>query len=58
MKTERPQTGTWTLIAPDGRTWRSDCPLQCVAAELRERVPDNVALERLHNFIEETDDEA
>ncbi len=62
MQTERPQTGTWTLIAPNGSTWRADCPLRCVAAEQRERVPDGceverAALEHLYNFIEETDDD-
>jgi hypothetical protein len=58
MNTEKPQTGTWTLTSPDGRTWQADCPLRCVSMELRERVPATVALERLKKFIEETDDDA
>ena len=45
--TPKPMQGTWTLIAPDGRTWQADSPLRCVAAEQRERVPASVAVERV-----------
>lgn len=41
------QKGTWTLIAPDGRTWTAETPLACVGKEHRERIPPSVALERI-----------
>lgn len=46
-ETPKPQAGTWTLIAPDGRTWKADSPLRCVAIEQRERVPDHIAMARI-----------
>lgn len=42
-----PQAGTWTLTAPDGRTWTADNPLAVVGREQRERVPASVALQRI-----------
>lgn len=45
--TPKPMVGTWTLTAPDGRTWRDKSPLHCCSAELRERVPADVALARM-----------
>ena len=42
-----PQAGTWTLTAPDGRTWQADSPLRCVSAEMLERVPASVAVARI-----------
>ena len=47
------QAGTWTLIAPDGRTWQADSPLRCVAAEQRERIPAEVALLRLYESLKD-----
>lgn len=47
MKTPKPMPGTWTLTAPDGRTWQADSPLQCCGMESRERVPADVALARI-----------
>lgn len=46
-KTPPPQAGTWTLTAPDGRTWQADSPLKCCGLEQRERVPASVAMARL-----------
>lgn len=43
----RPQAGTWTLTAPDGRQWQADRPLLCCAQEQRERIPPEVALARI-----------
>lgn len=42
-----PLQDLWTLTAPDGRTWQADSPLKCAGKEQRERVPDDVALERV-----------
>lgn len=47
METPKPMQGTWTLTAPDGRTWQADSPLRCAANELRERVPAEVAMQRI-----------
>jgi hypothetical protein len=42
-----PQSGTWTLTAPDGRTWTCKTPLGCVRQENMERVPAQERLRRL-----------
>ena len=47
IETPKPMNGTWTLTAPDGRTWQADSPLRCVGAEQRERVPEDLALARV-----------
>jgi hypothetical protein len=39
--------GTWTLTAPDGRTWLAESPLRAAAAEGRDRVPAEVAIARV-----------
>ena len=39
--------GTWRLIAPDGRTYEANSPLQCCGAEQRDRLPAKVILERM-----------
>lgn len=44
-----PQKGVWTLIAPDGRTWLAESPLRLVSLEQRQRVPAEVALQRIHH---------
>lgn len=46
-----PQEGTWTLTAPDGRTWQGKTPLDCVRQENTERVPAEVRLRRLMEGI-------
>lgn len=51
--TPKPMEGIWTLIAPDGRTWQAESPLRVVAKEQRERVPANVALERIMSACDE-----
>lgn len=45
--TPKPQEGTWTLTAPDGRTWSAPTPLLCCRAEQRERVPGDVGVARV-----------
>jgi len=45
--TPKPQRGIWKLTAPDGRVWRGWSPLNVVAKEQRERVPKQVAIERV-----------
>jgi hypothetical protein len=54
--TPKPMQGTWTLTAPDGRTWQAESPLRVVAMESRERVPAKVALERIYAAVDETPD--
>lgn len=49
------QEGTWTLTAPDGRTWTADRPLLTVAKESRERIPPAVALGRLMSAAMDTE---
>lgn len=39
--------GTWTLTAPNGRTWEASSPLHCASREQAERVPAKVALDRI-----------
>lgn len=46
-ETPKPQAGEWTLTAPDGRTWKADSPLKTAGYEQRERVPAEVAVERI-----------
>lgn len=59
VDTPKPQAGTWTLVAPDGRQWKAESPLKCVSKEMLERVPPQVALERIADAIQEVrDDEA
>lgn len=48
VRTPPPQVGTWTLTAPDGRTWQAESPLKCCSLEQRERVPASVALARIY----------
>jgi hypothetical protein len=55
-ETPKPMQGTWTLTAPDGRTWQADSPLRVVAAESRERIPATVALERIYAAASEDHD--
>lgn len=55
MDTPKPQTGTWTLTAPDGRYWQGMTPLAACSAEQRERVPPAVALERIMAAASEPD---
>ena len=57
METPKPQAGTWTLTAPDGRTWEASSPLHCCGAEQRERVPTDVALARILEAATQTPDE-
>lgn len=45
------QVGTWTLTAPDGRTWQADSPLKACGAEQRDRIPPEVALKRIFDAL-------
>lgn len=47
VDTPKPQAGTWILFAPDGRKWEADSPLKVVGLEQRERVPPEVAVDRI-----------
>jgi hypothetical protein len=52
------QAGTWTLTAPDGRTWQAESPLKACSLEQRERVPASVALARIVEEMERFDAES
>ena len=43
----KPQEGTWTLIAPDGRRWRAESGWLAAAKEQNERIPADIRLARL-----------
>lgn len=47
------QEGTWTLTAPDGRTWTGKSPLDLARQENSERVPPEERLRRLFRGIHE-----
>ena len=47
MDTPKPMHGTWVLIAPDGRKYTGDSPIQVMRAEQAERVPAHVAVQRI-----------
>lgn len=47
--------GTWTLTAPDGRKWEAETPLQCVSLEQKDRVPPEIAIERIFNAAYQTE---
>ena len=55
METPKPQSGTWTLVAPDGRKFQADSPLHCCRAEQAERVPETVAAKRVLSILNEND---
>lgn len=50
-ETPKPMAGTWVLTAPDGQSWTGDSPIQCVQAELHDRVPPQVALARIMRAV-------
>jgi carbamate kinase len=54
-KIPKPMPGYWLLVAPDNRVWVAESPLACVAAEMRERVPPEVALARVLAAVDEPD---
>jgi len=47
METPKPMQGTWRLTAPDGRYWDGMTPLAACRAEQAERVPAQVAVQRI-----------
>ena len=55
METPKPMQGTWTLTAPDGRTWQAESPLRCAGLEQRERVPPEVGMARVLAMADEPD---
>lgn len=54
-ETPKPMQGSWTLTAPDGRTWQADSPMKVIMLEQRERVPPEVALQRITDAVDESD---
>lgn len=48
----KPQKGTWTLTAPDGRQWLAESGLLAAAKEQNERIPPEVRLARILEPLE------
>ncbi len=57
MNTPKPMEGTWVLVAPNGREYTGLSPMQALRAEQAERVPSELALERILLSAESTQDE-
>ena len=53
----KPMYGVWSLTRPDGKAYLGQNPLQCVSIEQRERIPPEVALERILEAAKPTPDE-
>lgn len=47
MDTPKPMQGPWTLKRPDGKFYVADSPIACLRAEQAERVPAQVAVQRI-----------
>ena len=47
METPKPMQGPWTLKRPDGKSYHGDSPIACLRAEQAERVPAQVAVQRI-----------
>jgi hypothetical protein len=52
-----PQRGVWTLIAPDGRTWKADTPIRTVLLEQLERASADEFLTRVLDSVAQTEAE-
>ena len=50
MPTDKPQNGTWVLVAPDGRKYEAESPIRCCRAEQNERISERVRIARLLAF--------
>lgn len=48
----KPQSGTWTLTAPDGRQWQAASGLMAAAKEQNERIPPEVMVDRIMEAAE------
>jgi hypothetical protein len=55
MPTSKPQAGVWVLVAPDGRNFIGNTPIECLRAESSERIPPQVALGRIARSLNEPD---
>ena len=51
--TTKPMQGTWKLVRPDGRTYHASSPLACLRDEQQERIPPQVALQRIMDAADE-----
>lgn len=47
MDTPKPMQGTWVLVAPNGREYTGESPILALRAEQAERVPAQVAVQRI-----------
>jgi hypothetical protein len=48
---EKPMPGTWTLVAPDGRSFKAENPLKCCKAERDERITAEEQLDNLSRAL-------
>ena len=51
METPRPMKGSWALKRPDGKLYVADSPIACLRAEQAERVPAQVAVQRIMEVL-------
>lgn len=46
-ETPAPEAGIWKLISPSGKAYCEVSPIKCVSKEMKERVPEKVAMARI-----------
>jgi len=56
--TPKPEKGTWVLISPSGKRYEADEPVNCLRAEIEDRVPPHVALGRIARAMKEDGEQA
>lgn len=49
--TPDPIPGVWLLLAPDGRIWTANSPIQCLREEQKSRIPARIALARIQREL-------
>lgn len=47
MDTPKPMPGIWTLRRPDGKHYHGESPIACLRTEQADRVPAQVAVQRI-----------
>lgn len=53
--TPKPVEGLWYLLAPDGRVFNGNSPMECITAEINDRIPPLIALARIRRALIEPD---
>lgn len=47
METPKPMSGAWILKRPDGKCYAAESPIACLRFEQRDRVPAQLAVQRI-----------